>query len=280
MRVNPGFLALAVFYLVGGHGKEFVVAFLVITLHEVAHAVVADGYGLTVERMELWPFGGIARITGLSSRDRYVEAMVAVAGPLQNFVLAALTWLIGPYLPLNSLWLHDFIAVNLGIGALNLLPAAPLDGGRLARLYWAERVGYEQAERRVTAFGRWLAGGILVVTVLSFITGRPQLSLGVFGGFLYWGTQQSDKRAPYWIVRDLHLRPAWFRTRPVWAVDDFAIRADAPVSEVLKVMRPARYHRVVVLNAELVLLGTLYEEDLIRGLHEQGPSICAGDLLR
>ena len=280
IRVNPGFVLLAVIYVMVGQGRLFAMGFLAVTLHEIAHAVVAEGYGITVERLEIWPFGGVARMTGLSSQDRYIESMVAVVGPLQNFLLAAAAWVVGPYFPWNLSWVHEFVAMNLAIGAINLLPAAPLDGGRLARLYWTEKMGYERAEQRVSAIGKGIALALFVITIGSFVAGTPLLTVGMFAGFLYWGGHQSRSHAPFWIMRDLHTRSSRFYARPVWAVDDFAVRADASIGQVLKVMRPMRYHRVVVLDHELALLGTLYEEDLIRGLQQEGPSMMVGKLLR
>lgn len=280
VRINPWFVVFILLYVIAGYGRQMAVAFLVVTLHEVTHAIVAEGYGLTVERMEIWPFGGMAEISGLSSQEPYVEAMVAVAGPMQNFMLAALTYLVGPYLPLDPGWADQFMAANLGLGVLNLLPVAPLDGGRLARLYWSRSIGYRAAEQRVRKAGMWLAWTLMAFTAASLVTGRPLLSVGVFAVFLLWGASRSGKQAFYWIIRDLHLRGRAFEHRPVWGVDDFAVRADAALGQVLAVMRPMRYHRVVVLDEELHRLGTLYEEDLLRALDGQGPTVPIGQLLR
>lgn len=280
IRVNPLFLLLLGGYWMLGQGAAALIGFLVVTLHELAHAVVADLFGLYVERVEIWPFGGMARIPGLVHQDPYVEAMVAVAGPLQNFLLAAVTWSAARWLPLRPELTNLFIQSNLLIGAINLLPAAPLDGGHLMRVFWARQFGYRPAERQIKEQGLWLARGLFVITLVLFVSGRPAVSLGLFAAFLYWGAMRSDHVASFWAVRDLERRALGFWKRPIWLVEDFAVRQDTPVGQVLQVMRPLKYHRVVVLDDQLRRQGILYEEDLLGVLINQGPEVTVGECLR
>ncbi|SMC02606.1 stage IV sporulation protein FB [Sulfobacillus thermosulfidooxidans DSM 9293] len=279
ISVNPWFVVLLLVYIFVGQGLRMALAFFVVTLHELTHAVIAESYGTTVERIEIWPFGGIARIAGMNHQEPYVEAMIAVVGPLQNFILASVAWLAAPWLPVEPRWIHEFIHFNLAIGLLNLLPVAPLDGGHLARLFWARKIGYEAAQQRVIQGGVWLARILFVITVLSFLTPRPLLSLGLFALFLHWGALHSDDTAPYLIVRDLNLRAGWFQKKPIWTLDDFAVHCDTPLKDVLKVMRPMKYHRVVILSPDMKKMGILYEEDLLQGLHDYGPGISLRELL-
>ncbi len=279
IAVNPLFFVLAVAYVTTGHAMTMIIAFIAVTGHELTHAIVAEAYGLTVTRIEIWPFGGMADIPGLDAQEPYIETMVAVAGPLQNLLLAGLAWWGARWLPFDPRWVHDFIEANLFIGGLNLLPVAPLDGGHLAKTYWAQHVGYQKAEERTVQWGIWLSFGLVALTVLSFLTGHPALNMGLFAAFLYWGAWKSGHQSPYLIIRDLELRPQYFAKRPVWLIEDFAVRFDAPVSDVLKIMRPLKYHRLLVLDADLKRLGTLLEEELLAAIEHGGPQTLVGDLL-
>lgn len=279
IRVHPLFILVLLLYWLSGHSKEMMIAFVAVTLHEFAHAVVADLYGLAIQRIEIWPFGGMAEIQGLDAQDPYVETMVAVAGPLLNFFWAALTWAFVTVLPFDAHSMNLFITANLMIGGINLLPVAPLDGGRLARLFWARRLGYQAAERRIREGGLWMARILFAVSLAMGAMGRVELGLGIFAGFLYWGALKSSRHAPYLAVRDLADRILGFRKRPVWAVDDFAARATVPISEVIRIMRPLKYHRVVVLDDNLQRLGVVYEDALIRALSEWGPACNLGKLV-
>ena len=277
--VHPLFLAVLMLYALLGHVERMLIAFTVVLMHELSHALVAESYGLRVERIEVWPFGGIARIDGLGSQDPEVEMMVAVAGPIQNFLLAALAWSIEGRTGLPTALVREFITLNLGLGVLNLLPVAPLDGGRLARVYLSRRRGHAAAERFVRESGLWLARGLLGLALVLMTFGRIPVNLGVFAMFLYLGARGSSAQSAYWIVRDLAIRPTRFQRRPIWTLDEFAVRENTPIGHVLEVMRPMHYHRVSVLDGDLRRLGVLYEEDLIAALQRDGPSITVGMVL-
>lgn len=280
IHIQPLFLVVLAIYWFAGDGKMMAIAFLAVTLHELTHAVVAESYGLTVERIEIWPFGGVARIHGLEAQEPYVETMIAVAGPLQNFFLAAIAWAFDRALPFNPSVLTLFIDTNLALAAVNLLPVAPLDGGHLARIYLARTVGYQKAEERVREAGLWLARLLFALTLVLFVFGRVMLGMGIFAGFLYWAAYKSPHQAPYLIIRDLGQRLLGFQRRPIWPVDDFAVRSDVAVGEVIRIMRPLKYHRVVVLDAQLHRVGVLYEDVLLEALEQRGPLCALDELLR
>lgn len=279
IRFNPLFILVMGLYWMAGDGRRMMIAFIAVTLHELTHAVIADLYGLDIERIEIWPFGGMARIQGLDSQDPYVETMVAVSGPLLNFFWAALAWSVGRALPLSPQYVALFIETNLAIGALNLLPVAPLDGGRLARLFLSRTLGYQEAERRVREGGLWLARLLFAASLAMLAVGRLELGLGIFAAFLYWGAYKAPHQAPYLIIRDLGQRLLGFQKRPVWTVEDFAVRGDVGIGEVIRVMRPLKYHRVVVLDEHMQRLGILYEEALLSGLQAFGPTYPLRELL-
>ncbi len=277
--IHQLFLLVLLAYALTGHLSRMWIAFTVVFMHELSHALIAETYGLRVDRIEIWPFGGIARIDGLGSQDPDVEMMVAMAGPIQNFLLAALAWSLEGKVGVPSPLVREFITLNLGLGALNLLPVAPLDGGRLARVYLGRRLGHARAERVVTEAGLWMARGLIGIALLCLAFGRLPFNLAIFSAFLYWGARGQRSQSSYWIIRDLAVRPSRFQQRPIWRVDDLAVRESTPVGKVLEVMRPMHYHRVSVLDSELRPLGVLSEEDLIAGLHHHGPSITVGNLL-
>lgn len=276
---HPSLLVLAGLAWLGGHGVDLALGFLAVLLHELAHAGVALGYGLEVERIELWPFGGMARIPGLAGQDPYIESMVALAGPLESLALAAVLKLAAGGLPLDGGLVDRFVTLNLILGLGNLAPVAPLDGGHLARVYLAGRIGYRAAEDRVAAAGRWAAAGLLGSALVAAAFGRLWLEPAVFAGFLYWGAGRDRHQAVYWAMRDLELRAVEFRRRPVWPLEDFAVLGEVPAGLVVRAMRPRRFHRVAVLDSELRLLGTLYERELLEGIRRFGPALPVGELV-
>lgn len=139
-----------------------------ILLHELSHALVARAYGLRVHDITLFLFGGATHTEGEASRPR-VEFWVALVGPLTSLALAGLCF--GPMLAVGALQISlplyallGYLAwVNLALALFNLLPAFPLDGGRLLRAtLWAIR-GDQGWATRMAARAGVLFGYLLVL---------------------------------------------------------------------------------------------------------------------
>ena len=122
--------------------------FTCVVLHELGHSITARRYGVKVRRITLWFLGGVAEFEEIP-RQRGAEAVVAIAGPLVSFVLAGLFFALTLIVPktLQSIWLVALylFLVNMMLGLFNLLPALPLDGGRILRSLLALKMPYVRA---------------------------------------------------------------------------------------------------------------------------------------
>lgn len=180
------------------------VAFLASLLaHEIAHAVVARRSGVEVHGITLWLFGGVARLGG-EAKDPAAELRIAGVGPLTSFVLAGAfavaaavaATLDTPDIVMGTLrWLA---AINVALAVFNLMPAAPLDGGRILRafLWWrrGDRVSAAVTSARAgKAFGFFLVGlGLLgFVSMVSF----GGLWLVLIGWFIISAADAEEKHA-------------------------------------------------------------------------------------
>lgn len=187
--VHPGLPAWA--YGVAGAAAALLLV-LSILLHELSHAVVARLNGLTVDRIVLWLLGGVAQLRG-EPRSPRVDFAIAVIGPVVSVmlggvfgVLAVLALAVtGPGLTATTLfWLA---AINVLLAGFNLVPAAPLDGGRVLRagLWWRSGDRTKAAVFAARAgryFGLTLIGlGIALVLLVPWLGG---LWLALIGWFL------------------------------------------------------------------------------------------------
>lgn len=152
--------------------------------HEIGHAVVAVRNGIEVEGITLWLLGGVARLRG-ESRDAGMDFRIAAIGPAISLVLSAFFFAVAALTiqldapELVSGVLSYLAAINLLLALFNLIPAAPLDGGRILRsIIWSVRGDRLQAQiwsaRAGRVFGLLLAG----VGLFTLFTG--------FGGGLWW----------------------------------------------------------------------------------------------
>lgn len=136
--------------------------FVCVALHELGHAVAARSQGIPISDITLHPFGGMTRLARRPQRPM-AELLMAVAGPAVNLVIAALiAGLSGGtiFAPGRNVMLHltaGLFWANLIIAGFNLLPAFPLDGGRILRSALAGRLGWCRATIWAASFGQILA---------------------------------------------------------------------------------------------------------------------------
>lgn len=159
-----------------------VVLFGSVLLHELGHAVVARRLGIQILGIELHFIGGAAKM-GQPPRSARDEIVIAVAGPAVSFVLGAVSY--GLSLATGVAFFGLLALINLVLGVFNLLPALPMDGGRVLRAMLSERMGRYRATHVAATVAQSLAVGLVLLGVvqyarpLIFISGIPLSGLAL-----------------------------------------------------------------------------------------------------
>lgn len=177
--------------------------------HELSHAIVARHEGMTVSGITLWLLGGVARMDG-DARSPGAEARIAGVGPLTSLALALAFAVVAAGLTLvppsdvialataSAGWLA---LVNLVLGVFNLLPGAPLDGGRIVRaLLWRLRRDKVQATRWSTGLGQLLGYALLGIGVVRALSGDIGGIWFVLLGFFLNGAASAERRSTELLV--------------------------------------------------------------------------------
>ena len=192
VKVHWTFLLLLAFFAYAGYQRSgsllnalvtalvIVALFVCVVLHEFGHSLVAQRLGIEIKDITILPIGGVARLRSLPERPMD-EVKIAVAGPLVNVVLAPIFFgiaiLLGasPLDPANILAGGDSLGqifaylglINVALVVFNLIPAFPMDGGRVLRGLLASRLGPVRATDISSAIGQIFALGFFLVGLLG-----------------------------------------------------------------------------------------------------------------
>lgn len=168
--------------------------FVCITLHELGHALTAKHFNIKTHSIVLLPIGGIAQLETIPEKPKE-ELWIAVAGPLVNFVLAGMLFIVLKLFGLQNVsdlaaidpsnFLSSLMQVNILLALFNLIPSFPMDGGRVFRALLTFKLGHLNATRIAAVTGQLIAVGFILYGIIY----NPFL---IFIGFLIFAGAKSE----------------------------------------------------------------------------------------
>ncbi|HEV3121631.1 MAG TPA: site-2 protease family protein [Isosphaeraceae bacterium] len=270
--------------LAGGQGlaaAAYMVAYVLalfacVVLHELGHALTAQRFGVSTTSIVLLPIGGVARLQRIPENPAQ-ELAIALAGPAVNLVIAASLWIGGTPLPVTPVHPHAIVAVsilsnllvtNLFLALFNLLPAFPMDGGRVLRALLAMWLDYAVATRAAATVGKLMA---LAFAIFALEASMPLLV--VIALFVWIGADaeasQVEERAA---LRGVAVREAMLTDYETLAPEHTLGHA----AEVL--LAGSQTDFPVARDGEAV--GVLSRSDLLAGLARGGATALVADYMK
>jgi Zn-dependent protease/CBS domain-containing protein len=261
-------------YQIGGtaaawEGVAFIVAiFICVVLHEFGHALAARRYGIKTPDITLLPIGGLARLERMPEEPRQ-ELVIAVAGPLVNVVIAAIILIaLGGTVGAEQMiqvedprvnFLVRLAGVNIFLVLFNMIPAFPMDGGRVLRALLATRLTWARATQIAANIGQGLAFlfgflGLLYNPLLIFIA-----------IFVYLAAAAEAQNAQ---IRDIANSVL---TGDVMVTEFAALDRSATIAEAIDRLLATTQSEFPVLDGMGHLEGILTRNDMIVALKETGP---------
>ncbi|MFA7554276.1 MAG: site-2 protease family protein [Spongiibacteraceae bacterium] len=256
-------------------GMTYIVAlFSCVVMHEFGHALTARRYGITTRHITLLPIGGVAAMEKMPENP-IQEIKVALAGPMVNVVIAALLWL---WMLFNSIevsqeqlvatggsFIFRLMVVNIFLAVFNLIPAFPMDGGRVLRAVFALRMPHHKATARAAAIGQNFA---ILFGVLGLFYNPFLLLIAVF---LWFGGGMENQ------AEQMKNALAGATAADAMLTDFHTLAPDAPLSTAISLTLAGSQKDFPVGTAQQ-LDGVLTQSDLIQALQLHGEHIEAGAL--
>lgn len=271
VEIHISVLALVFFALLFDFVKPLAFTYVMVFMHEMAHGIAALAFGVKLNKLEIMPFGICLKISGSYIKNPIHEVVIAAAGPACSGLLAYLChrFSFGEYL----------VIANLAIAAINLVPALPLDGGRILKAYLTEQWGCVKAFN-FTMFITRICAYILIVLgiALMFITGF-NFSLILIAAFLIVNTIAEQRGSTHIMINEILRSREKLSGGAAERSGVIAISADEQARKVLKLLTYNRYYIIHVIDENMNILGTITETKLIEKLVEMGIRVKAGKIV-
>ncbi|MGX9179826.1 site-2 protease family protein [Mesorhizobium sp. BHbdii] len=280
VRVHFTFLLLLVWiwlthYRIGGtpaawEGVAFIIAvFACVVLHEFGHIAAARYFGIGTPDITLFPIGGVARLERMPEEPGQ-EFVIAVAGPLVNVAIAALIFaLLGGSAGVEQMagiedprmnFLARLAGVNVFLVLFNMIPAFPMDGGRILRAALAARLSWSRATQIAATIGQGLA------FVFGFIGLFYNPLLIFIGIFVYLAAAAEAQNAQ---IREVATSVL---VGDVMITEFARLERSATLDEAIEMLLATTQHDFPVTDTAGHLKGLVTRDDMIRTLKEKGPA--------
>lgn len=289
IRIHLTFLLLLAWigfaqYLQSGSGGAvfqeilFILAvFACVLLHELSHVFAARRYGITTPDITLLPIGGLARLSRMPEKPSE-EIVIAIAGPLVNVVIAAIILLIlGTGIGFSAFtdvedsaqgFLARLAAVNIFLVVFNLIPAFPMDGGRVLRAALSFRLGRRRATQIAARIGQGLAfvfgfwglmsGNVVLVFIALFVFLAAQAEAGDVS------LADTAKRVP---------------VQRAMITEFVSLGPQSTVAEAADALIRTTQHEFPVVDGAGQLRGILTQDEMIKAFRSSGPATPVIDVM-
>jgi len=232
--------------------------FACVVLHELGHSLQVRRYGIEVRDIVLLPIGGMARAERIPD-DPKQEIVVAISGPIVNFALALVLFTAvmirrEPFSFENDL-LVNLLFINIALGTFNMIPAFPMDGGRILRGLLAMRMDYLRATRYAKNIGQIIA---VLFVIIGFVD-TSFIMLPLIAVFIFFGAMTEERMVR--VKMNLDGKRARDFVLPGTVASDVEglplVAADTPATQVYYYLRSQKLEAAAVRELDGRLLGLL-----------------------
>ncbi len=276
--INPLLFPVILFVIWWGVFRQYLMMFFLMLCHELAHLLALWKREIPVASFSLEPFGMNIRLKKELIPNPDDEILMAMAGPLCNLLLALVINGFSHLSGIRNPELTFLYYANISCCLLNLIPAVPLDGGRILRAWLSKYMGYIKAYY----FCEKLTVGLSVLLILAgvqlLIVSRFNFSVCLIGCFLSGHLLAERKNMQLYLMREIAAYKKDRKVTESMQICNIAVQKGLSARKILRHLCHNRYYLITVLDGDSIL-GTLTEGELIDGMLRRGAGVKMKELL-
>lgn len=269
--INNWFIGLIALFAATGLLNKVLLVFSGVLFHELAHMLMAIGLGYKVRQVELLPFGAVARIDNLADAGATSEIMIAAAGPLVSMALAVLCYSSSKEVGSWQNICQFYGEINLMLALFNLLPALPLDGGRILRALLSRRRDYREATAIVVTITYGIVGMLLLLAgIVYWLDNSINVTMLIAAVFLLLTARTETNLAGFRAMRILAAKKAELIGRQIMPTSHLTALENAVLGDLIRRFGLEEYYIVHIVDRNFRLCRVLTETEVWEGLIQKG----------
>ncbi|MDF2884371.1 MAG: metalloprotease [Clostridiaceae bacterium] len=267
-KVNKYFIIYVFLLVVIGYKGRFFLAFTIALFHEGVHYFTAKKLGFNGLQIEFFPLGTALKMNDLEEASPYEDLLISISGPLSNILIGIVFMILDYKFPMDIFTMLFY--GNLSIGLFNLIPALPLDGGRIIRNLLNFKTFYKRANKITVNISIILGIGMIFSYLVLFIKGENSFSIGLAALFIIVTSLKEKERVAYIIMGDVIKKRYKFLKRGYIENRSISIYCKMDLINLMNFIDKNKYNIFMIMDENMKLLDILYEEDIIEALKIYG----------
>lgn len=268
IRISKLFIPYIILLIILGFKGEFIIAFILVFIHELVHYLTARILGFSGFDIEILPIGAVLKVKDLDEATPKEDLIISLSGPLSNLLLAVIFYVL--FILFNRPYMLLIYNSNLAIGIFNLIPAFPLDGGRVLRDILSIKTIYRKANKISIRVSMLLGSIFMFVYFVSVAANKSNFNLGLISIFILISSIKEKERIVYLIMGYIIKKKYRFIKRGYIENKSISVFCKKDLLSVLGIIDKNKYNLFTVLDENMTVLEILYEEEIIEAIKTYG----------
>lgn len=268
IRMSKYFIPYVIFLIIIGYKGQLICTFVVVFFHEVVHYFTARHYKFSGFDIEFIAVGAAVRLKDIDEAFPKEDLIISFSGPAVNLILSVFFYCIYEIWNLG-LW-NMLFSVNLAIGLFNLIPAFPLDGGRILRSMLNLKMTYKKANKIMMISSIFIGIALMLFYIFLFLHGNSNFNVGIIGILIVVSSLKENERVSYIIMGDIIKKKYKFIKRGYIENRNVSIYYKQDLLMAMGLFDKSKYNIFMVLDEEMKIIDVIYEEEIINALKLYG----------
>lgn len=255
---------LWIFYFLTGQMNSLFPALFALFIHEFGHLVVAKAMQISVQSLEITPYGGVISFSNLELATSKELFLIAAAGPAFSLLgCISMTYFCGTGFFSNS-FSEKFFQHCFLLFLVNLLPVLPLDGGKMLQALLKRFISGKNTGKVLVRAGYGLGALFCVISIYYACKGMLHLSPAFAGAYLIYSSSKEESNEITHYMNCLIARRTKLDQLRVLSCECLAVKGEMPLYSVIGKLNREKFHKIIVLSSDgLEIAGTLFDKDVI-----------------
>lgn len=270
-------IPLFVFAFIFGFINTLLISYCIVFVHELSHLLCAVLFNVRSSSIIIMPFGMTLRLSDSVIKSPKKEILIALAGPFSNIAMAALAALFSKHFGFRES-ISFFIFINIVLALTNLLPANPLDGGRILRAFLVTQIGFIGAAsitKKVTLFTSVF---LFLCGILVLIFTKINASLLIISLFIALSMISDKKNNEHIIMKNLLINGEKIKPKAIFKAKLLSADKNAICGDILRKLDYSSYHLVGVIDENKHIKKILTETEIVNSVLDKKSSLTLDEI--